>query len=301
MELQQLKYFQTVARLEHFTHAAEELYISQPSLSRSMARLEEELGAPLFDREGRQVRLNRLGRTFLRRVERAFYELEEGQRELADLIGPERGLVALAFLHTVGTRLLPALLSAFRAEHAQISFRLYQNSAGVMLSQLEEGEIDLCITSPLYDKPGLGWAHLMTEEIFLAVPANHPLASRRSVHLREAADESFISLKPGYALRNISDSLCRQAGFEPKVAFEGEEITTARGLVAAGLGVALVPALAWQGVTDPLPVRLHIEEPICQRTISLAWVEGRYLSAAARLFRDFVIEHFPRIQAIDRY
>src|SRR5690349_12115287 len=121
MELQQLKYFQTVARLQHFTRAAEELYISQPSLSRSIARLEEELGAPLFDREGRQVRLNRLGQTFLKRVERVFNELEVGQRELQDLIGPEKGLVAVAFLHTVGVRLLPLLLSAFRAEHPNIS------------------------------------------------------------------------------------------------------------------------------------------------------------------------------------
>lgn len=296
MELQQLKYFQTVARLQHFTRAAEELYISQPSLSRSIARLEEELGAPLFDREGRQVRLNRLGQTFLKRVERVFNELEVGQRELQDLIGPEKGLVAVAFLHTVGVRLLPLLLSAFRAEHPNISFRLFQNSAGVMLNQLEEGEIDLCISSPLYDKPGLGWAHLMTEEIFLAVPAGHRLAHRKSVKLSEAADEYFISLKPGYALRNIADGLCRQSGFEPKVAFEGEEITTARGLVAAGLGVSLVPGLAWQGVTDPLPVRLHIEEPVAQRTISLAWVENRYLSAAARLFRDFVIEHFAELE-----
>jgi DNA-binding transcriptional LysR family regulator len=296
MELQQLKYFQTVARLQHFTRAAEELYISQPSLSRSIARLEEELGAPLFDREGRQVRLNRLGQTFLKRVERVFNELEVGQRELQDLIGPEKGLVAVAFLHTVGVRLLPLLLSAFRAEHPNISFRLFQNSAGVMLNQLEEGEIDLCISSPLYDKPGLGWAHLMTEEIFLAVPAGHRLAHRKSVKLWEAADEYFISLKPGYALRNIADGLCRQSGFEPKVAFEGEEITTARGLVAAGLGVSLVPGLAWQGVTDPLPVRLHIEEPVAQRTISLAWVENRYLSAAARLFRDFVIEHFAELE-----
>lgn len=296
MELQQLKYFQTVAHLQHFTRAAEALFISQPSLSRSIARLEEELGAPLFDREGRQVRLNRLGQTFLKRVERAFNELEEGQRELQDLIGPEKGQVSLAFLHTFGVRLLPRLLSAFRAEHPNISFRLFQNSAGVMLHQLEMGEIDLCFASPIYDKPGVAWAHLMTEEIFLAVPPGHPLATRQSVKLAEAANEYFISLKPGYALRTIADQLCRQAGFEPKVAFEGEEITTARGLVAAGLGVTLVPALAWQGVTDPLPVRLHIEEPLAQRTISLAWVEERYLSAAARLFRDFVIEHFDKVE-----
>lgn len=165
-----------------------------------------------------------------------------------------------------------------------------------MMQQLETGEIDLCIASPMYDKPGLGWAELMTEELFLAVPLGHRLAERHSIKLIEASNEYFISLKPGYGLRNIADALCHEAGFEPKVAFEGEEVTTARGLVAAGLGVALVPAMAWQGVADPLPVRLRIEEPICQRTIALAWVEGRYLSAAAQLFREFVVAHFAQLE-----
>jgi len=292
MELQQLKYFQTVARLQHFTHAAEELFISQPSLSRAIANLEEELGAPLFDRLGRQVRLNRLGRTFLRRVERIFVELEEGKHEVADLIGPERGVVTFAFLHTVGARLLPGLLSSFRAQHPHIDFRLSQNSAGLMLQQLEEGEIDLCIASPSYQKAGIGWVNLMTEELFLAVPPNHPLAGRGSVRLIEVAEENFISLKPANGIRQITDNLCRQAGFEPKIAFEGEEMNTARGLVAAGLGVSLVPELAWQGISDPLPARLRIEEPLCQRTIGLAWMEERYLSAAARLFRTFIIDYF---------
>jgi len=295
VDYQQLKYFQTVAHLEHFTRAAQELYISQPSLSRSIARLEEELGAPLFDREGRQVHLNHLGRPFLRRVERAFYELEEGRRELADLIGPERGLVALDFLHTVGAHLLPGLLSSFRGEHPQVSFRLFQNGAAVMLNQLESGDIDLCISSPLEGRIGINWANLMTEELFLAVPPGHPLAARNSVRLDEVAEEYFISLKPGYGLRTIADQLCQQAGFVPKIAFEGEEITTARGLVAAGLGVALIPAMAWQGIAGPLPVQLHVEEPVCQRTIALAWVEGRYLSAAARIFRQFVVDYFAAI------
>ncbi len=292
MDLAQLKYFQMVARLEHFTRAAEELYISQPSLSRAIARLEEELGAPLFDREGRQVRLNRLGRTFLRRVDRVFVEIEEGKREMQDLIGPEHGLVALAFLHTVGAQLLPEMLRAFREQHPHVTFQLSQNSTSFMLNQLEAGEIDMCIATPVPGHEGLGWAELMKEELFLAVPPGHRLAEYESVDLAEAAEEDFICLKSGYGMRSISDDLCHQAGFSPKVAFEGEELATVRGLVAAGLGVALVPTLGWQGVSDPMPVRIHIRKPISERTISLAWVENRYLPAAAGLFRQFVMKYF---------
>ena len=294
MDMQQLRYFQTVARLEHVTQAAEELSISQPSLSKSIARLEEELGVPLFDHHGRRIQLNQFGRAFLRRVERAFSELEEGQREVEDMAGPERGLVGLAVLYTVGAHLLPDLLSAFRARHPHISFRLFQNAAHTLLSQLDKGEIDLCISSPLSERPRVTWAPLMTEEIFLAVPPGHRLASRSTIHLRDVAQEPFISLKPGYGLRDMTDRFCQQAGFEPSSAFEVDELTIVCGLVEAGFGVAFIPALARRGVAEP--VQLHIEEPPCQRTIGLAWMEGRYLSSAVRLFRQFVIEYFAQLE-----
>jgi DNA-binding transcriptional LysR family regulator len=297
MELQQLKYFACVARHEHFTRAAEELYIAQSSLSRAVAKLEEELGVPLFERTGRQVKLNRMGRLFLQRVERVLLELEEARRELADLSGAEQGQVALAILPTFGAQLLPGLLSEFKIKHPGISFRLYQNSATAMVDQLQEGEIDLCISAPLIQRSGVSWVELMSEEMYLAVPPDHRLSKRGSIRLAEVAEESFVSLKHGYGIRDLTDNLCRLAGFEPEIAFEGEEIGTMRSLVAAGLGVALIPALAWQGVAGPLPIRLHVSEPECRRPVGLAWVEGRYLSAAARLFRDFVVEYFRRFPA----
>jgi DNA-binding transcriptional LysR family regulator len=296
MELQQLKYFQVVAKLEHMTQAAKELYIAQPSLSKAIARLEEEVGAPLFDRQGRQIRLNQSGRTFLARVERAFAEIEEGQREVADLVGLERGLIGLAVLYTVGANILPNLLHAFRTEHPHIRFRLFQNAAQVMLNQLDAREIDLCITSPAPENQEIDWAPLMTEEIFLAVPPGHPLASRSSICLSEVAHEPFVSLKPQHGLRQTTDEYCRQVGFKPEVTFEGDELTLVRGLVAAGIGVAFIPALAWQQETEHMPVRLHIEEPRCQRTIGLAWIRDRYLTSAAHLFRQFVVQYFAHLQ-----
>ncbi|NWJ48376.1 MAG: LysR family transcriptional regulator [Chloroflexi bacterium] len=292
MELQQLKYFLSVAKLQHFTHAAEELFISQSSLSRAVAHLEEELGVPLFERQGRQVKLNRMGQLFMRKVENALKELEDGRRELEDMNSSEKGQMALAILPTVGVHLLPGLLSTFRAEHPLITFRLFQNSATAMIDQLERGEIDLCISAPVIEKTQVSWEVLMTEEMYLAVPPGHRLANRPCINLVEVAEDNFISLKHGYGLRDLADNLCREAGFEPKIAFEGEEIGTARSLVAAGLGVALIPALAWQGVIDPLPVQLKVEKPLCQRQIGLAWVDSRYLSAAAQLFRQFAITYF---------
>src|SRR5262249_40871751 len=163
MDLLQLRYFQTVARYEHMTQAARELMIAQPSLSQTIARLEEELGVPLFDRQGRHIRLNQFGRTFLQRVERIFTELEDGRRELADLAGLEQGRVALSIF---STPLLADLLSAFRVEYPRVSFRLslqHTSSAREIQQQLEWGEADLCITMAPIEHPDITWLPLFTE------------------------------------------------------------------------------------------------------------------------------------------
>ncbi|MBE3561363.1 MAG: LysR family transcriptional regulator [Ktedonobacteraceae bacterium] len=297
MDLQQLRYFQAVARLEHISRAAEELYVAQPSLSRAIARLERELGVPLFDRHGRQVRLNRLGHTFLQYVEQALAKLEEGKRQIADMAGLEQGQVVLAVLYTVGAQLLPELLKAFREQHSSIQFQLSQNAAHVLIDQLSKGEIDLCITSPQPEEPDIAWTPLRTEEIFLVVPPNHRLAGRDSVYLHEVAQDAFIALKHHYGLREITDHFCRQAGFTPRITFEGDELVLVRGLVTAGLGVAFMPALALYNTGEPGPSCLHIADFPCQRTIGLAWIRERYLTAPARLFCRFVIEYF---QAFNR-
>lgn len=292
MELRQLEYFLVVARREHFTQAAKELHIAQPSLSRAIGRLEAELGAPLFDRTGRQVRLNAFGQRFLRHVERACNELEDGKRELQAILDPEGGSLGLGFLHTAGVKLVPSLLNAFRKSYPLVKFQLVQDSGVNLLHQIRAGTIDLCIASLPPEWQGLGWAELLQEEIFLAVPPKHPFAGRASLCLSDAANESFVSLKPGNGFRLLTDSLCRKAGFEPKVVFEGDEVVTVRGLVGAGLGVALLPALAWQDAVGPLPSHVHVARPQCRRTIDLIWLESHYLSPSAKLFQQFVIEYF---------
>ncbi len=290
MEWQQLEYFRAVAREQHFTAAARRLMVSQPAISRSVSRLEHELGLPLFDRVGRSVRLNRYGRAFLRRVERALDEIAKGQRELADMVGPVRGSVAVGFIQTFGAQFLPDLVAGFRVEHPQVEFKLSQGSTGLLLDQLVAGETDLCLLSTHPELAELSWARLFDEEIYAVVPSGHRLARRKSIRLAELANDSFITFKQGWGLRQLNEELCQRAGFQPKATFEGDEIQTVYGLVAAGLGVALIP---------PLPVSemqratwLHVSDPRCERTMGLAWIQDRYLSAVAILFRDFIIQSF---------
>jgi DNA-binding transcriptional LysR family regulator len=292
MDLLQLHYFRTVARLEHVTRAAEELRGAQPALSKTIARLEAELGVPLFDRRGRRVALNACGRAFLRHVQRVFREVEDGRQELADLAGLARGTVTVA---ATTLRLLPDLLGAFLECHPGVKFRLTQASTAEMQEQLVSGEIDLCLASAPIVGPAIRSVALFTEDILLAVPPRHRLAGRGRIPLREVAAEPFISAKRGYWSRDLTDDACRQAGFIPDTICEGDEPGAIRSLVAAGLGIAFLPTSARRASTGPEVAWLHITEPVCQRTVSLVWREERYLSAAARRFQQFVMEYFASI------
>jgi LysR family transcriptional regulator, transcription activator of glutamate synthase operon len=292
MDLLQLRYFRTVSQLEHMTQAAHSLSISQSSLSKTIAHLERELGVSLFDRQGRQIRLNQYGKAFLQRVEQVFAALDDGQRELADLAGREQGRVALASMNVY---LLPDLLHAFLEHHPGINIRLFGNPREATLVQLERGEVDLFFTTPPIERPGIEHVSLMMEEILLAVPLGHRLAERETIRLGEVAHEPFLALKPGYSLRELTDTWCQQEGFTPNVVFEGDEPVALLHLVKAGLGIACLPALVWKSVPEIAVAHVPIEKPRCQREMLLLWSKERYLSVAAREFRDFLIAYFAQL------
>ncbi|TJZ56854.1 LysR family transcriptional regulator [Streptomyces piniterrae] len=289
MDLLSLRYFRAVARREHISRAAEELRVAQPSVSRTIARLEAELGVPLFDRQGRTIRLNRYGAAFLRRVERALDELDDARREVADAAGLDHGGVALA-----AETLLPLseLLGAFRTAHPKVTMRVLQATPEVMRNQLRAREVDFCVASQPLDGPGLEAVRLLHEEVLLAVPAGHPLAARDRVSVADIADEPFISTRPGHWQRALLERLFTTIGRSPVISCEGEEPGATHFLIAAGLGIGLLPSIAR---TDPsvLPLAwLRLDTPDCARTLSLVRRKDSYLSSAAARFRDMAVAHF---------
>jgi DNA-binding transcriptional LysR family regulator len=290
-----LRQFAVVAREQHLTRAAEILGVPQPTLSRAIARLEADLGVPLFTRPGRSIRLTRHGKTLYEYSERIIPALTSALTHLLSEADPERGRVALGFLHTMGTDAVPRLLRDFRALHPGVRFALVQGGSESLLARLREGELDVYLTAPLPSEPGIAARPLDEQRIDLFVPAGHPLARRRGgVALAEAAGEDFICMEPGYGLRAITDDLCRAAGFEPRIAFEGEEADTARGLVGAGLGVSLLPATA-ASMTDPAVAAVRVTAPKAARTLGIAWQTDRPLTAPAAAFRDFALTYAGRL------
>lgn len=290
MEWNQLEYFKTVAEMQHFTQAAKKLAISQSALSRSIANLEAELGFPLFERYGKKISLNNHGKIFLTHVERALLEISQGRQSVQDLINPEYGCVSLAFLHSLGSNIVPNLLGKFRQLYPKVEFKLSQNGTSFLLKQLVMGEIDLCLCSPMQNQDSIGWIDLFAEELFVCVPLNHPLAAKSQITLHEIAAEPIITFKKDYGLRILTDQLFQAADIQPLITFEGEEIMTVAGLVEARLGVALIPHIA--GLNNENIVFLPISTPKCSRIIGIAWNKSRYLSPVAKRFKDFVAASF---------
>ncbi|MEU2107485.1 LysR family transcriptional regulator [Streptomyces sp. NPDC019507] len=281
-----LAYFAGVARHEHVTRAAQELGVPQSTLSRAMVRLEQDLGVTLFTRKGRTVSLTPAGRDFLVSVERALAEVERAAEAVRADADPSAGKVAFGFLHTMGSETVPELIRAFRVDHPRIRFTLVQNYGEAMIERLRAGDLDLCLTSPVPDAPDLVARRLDEQRLRLVVPDDHRLATRKRIRLAEAADETFVTLEPGYGLRRITDALCAEAGFSPRVAFEGEEAETLRGLVAAGLGVALLPPPA---VPRPGVVELTVTAPRAVREVGVAWLDGHVDTPPVAAFKKFLL------------
>ncbi|MEK3724354.1 LysR family transcriptional regulator [Paenibacillus sp. FSL H8-0034] len=293
MDLLQLKYFQTVAKYEHLSRAAEELRIAQPSLSQTISRLEKSLGYQLFTRNGRKIELNECGKAYLRRIENVFMELNEGLREMEEISRKNNEKIAIAV--TIPS-ILPDLIVGFKNLYPQVRFRQYQSSSALMSKQLESAEIDLGISTVELISENLQWIPLLREEVLLTVPPGHRLADRTSIRLDEVKSEPFIAMPAGHGFRDITEDFCREAGFTPFTAFEGDEAGITQKLVARGLGVAFYPSITSFNSASSDTVKLRIEEPSCFRTIGLLLNKKHYLTSTVHNFIDFVIDHFEQIK-----
>ncbi|HEY3469050.1 MAG TPA: LysR family transcriptional regulator [Amycolatopsis sp.] len=268
------------------TRTAELLGVPQPTVSRRLAALADALGAPLTVPDGRGIRLTRAAELLAEAAERGLAAVETGVRLAREEVAPESGHVVLGFLHLLGRSLVPSLLAGHRARHPGVRFTLVQGSRQEMIDRLVGGELDLALLAPLPAVPSLESAGLVQEEILLSVPAGHHLAGRESVRVAELAEEEFVLLEQGYGVRTLTDELCAAAGFTPRIAFEGQESDTVRGLVAAGLGVALLPRF---GPGTPAGVAEVPLSPTPYRTIGLAWRADEPMTPAVMGFREHVL------------
>ncbi|MGV0810729.1 LysR family transcriptional regulator [Mycolicibacterium boenickei] len=293
MHTDELQWFVVLAETEHVTDAAAELGISQPTLSRALARIEEQVGVPLFDRVNRRLRLNAYGHILLEHARRSIAEIHLATERIAELRDPDTGMVRLAFLHSQAGWFVPDLLRRFRAEAPLVRFELFQGPAHHIVERLAGGESDLAITSPRPD--GLRWRGLYVERLCLAVPREHRFARRSRIRLADAGAEPFVALASDFGLRQLTDELWAEAGISPPVVFEAMEIPTMEGLVAAGFGVAVVPVPRPERA-EPGAAYVPLSESSAKRQIGLTWNADRQLPPAAARLAEFIMRNVHEFQ-----
>ena len=201
MDVQSLRWFQLVADGATVTEVAELHMVSQPGVSRALARLEEEVGSPLLLRSGRMLRATHAGMVFKRHVDAALHSFDDGLAAVEQLIDPETGSVSIVFQLSLGTWLVPDLVDTFRSDHPRVRFRLHSSDDARGSMVLADSHLDLELTARRPTEEGVSWEHLFTQPLVLAVSLEHPLADRTEVRLEEVADDDFVMLRPSWELR----------------------------------------------------------------------------------------------------
>jgi DNA-binding transcriptional LysR family regulator len=288
MTLTQLECFLAIARTRHFGRAADQLGKTQPALSVQMRRLETDLGITLFERIGRQVQVTGAGELLVPHAERILADVHESRTRMLEAKGGSVGVVRIGVLPTVAAHFLPAVLRVFKEQFPDVIVSLREESrTAIMLPLIRNSEIDIAIGLRAGPSDGLRSHDLLTENLSLAVSRRHPLARKSAVALRELEGERFILYKSElHSTRQLTLEFCRNAGFEPKVEFESEQAETIQNLVAANLGVTILPDMVFEHRVAADLIRVRIFPPTPGRTIAATLKTGRYLATTGRRFLE---------------
>lgn len=286
MEIHQLRYFCAAARTGNFTRAAEQEHVAQPSLSQQILKLEEELGAKLFDRLGRRAALTQFGTAFLPRAQAILRELGAARCEIQEMAGSEAGQVRLGAIATIAPYLLPDVLSSFCLHHPDIELHMVEDITTTLVAKLRDGSLDLALLAGPISGQDLIYEDILSEPLYLAVPDKHWIARRKSVALAEIENEPFLLLKEGHCFRETTISACRRARFRPNVVFESGQFATVLGMVDAGVGVSVIPEMAIEKRSRCKFVR--IKDRLAYRRLGFVYLKHHFQTKAQRT----VIEYF---------
>lgn len=283
MELQQLRYFVAVADTGKFTAAARDLHVAQPSISKQVRKLEDELGAALLERRRTGVALTDAGAILLPWAKRMLADLDGARSEVAGLATLERGRLSVGATPSLSTVLLPRVLAAFHAEHPGITLSVVEAGSRDLVDRLAAGELDLALVIlPVRREELFETTPLIREELVLAVAKGHPLARRKTVRVGDLRGVPLVMFRDGYDLRSATITACERAGFHPTFAVEGAEMDGVLRMAAAGVGVAVVPRMVVERGGPLVAVRLV--QPTLSRSVGVAFRRDRHHSRAADAF-----------------
>ncbi|MDK2585021.1 LysR family transcriptional regulator [Romboutsia sedimentorum] len=288
MNLQQLQYLKSIAETENFTLSAQLLSVTQPALSKSISKLEDELNVPLFEKNGRNIKLTNFGKIFLSHTNIALAEIEKGVRELQDITNPNTGTISISSTSTVSTFFMPFIISGFLNINPDAKFQFNHQCVRSILKDLKSRKIDLGFydsvdSIELNDE--IESISIKKEEYVLIVPKNHSLSNKPEISLRDLKHESFVASCEVNKDKMISYS--KSLGYIPKISIQPSDASMLEGLVAAGVGISIVPNTPL--INTNIVSIIKIKENIKDRTIYMGWLKNSYMSPVAKAFKDYVI------------
>jgi LysR family hydrogen peroxide-inducible transcriptional activator len=293
LKLKDLRYLTALAATRHFGRAAAACFVSQPTLSAQLRKLEAYLGVQLIERQPRHVTLTEAGAAIAARARQIIGTSDEIVRLAQDWRDPLAGRLRVATLPTIGPYLLPQLLLRVRKALPQLELLLYEYQTEPMLERLRAGDIDLGILALPVQEDGLEAMPLYDEPFLLAVPEQHRLAARRQVQIAELNDDTLLLLEEGHCLRDQALSVCARSRAHEKQDFRATSIETLRQMVAAGAGVTLLPALACRGTYEAAAGMrlLNLVKPTPSRRIGALWRQSTARASAIAAFCELLIRH----------
>jgi DNA-binding transcriptional LysR family regulator len=291
---QRLRAFREVAHRGSFSAAADSLSYTQSAVSQSIAALEADMGVTLLERDRRGARPTRSGEALLTHADAILARLDAAEAEVAAIAGLRGGRLAMASFPTAGATIMPLAVATFRAAHPEVSLSLAEGEPEEIAPRLRAGEFDLAllfefegVTEEL--GPGLRRIDLLEDPMYLALPIDHRLADVPRIRLQDLSEESWVQTSAESPCARHVVRSCHRAGFEPDVSFETDDYQTVQGLVAAGVGVALIPQLALSSVRDDIAIRaLHPRAPV--RTVTAATGRGEGVAPAAERMLEILAD-----------
>ncbi len=287
MNLQWLYYFKAIAEQEHYTKAAEKLHVSQSNLSHAMKDLEQELGAQLFSKNGRNIQLTKYGRLFLPYVQKTLNSLDEGITTLKEYIDPNRGTIVLAGFHSVA-QFSTDLMIRYQSEtnRLDVQFEYSSESWRTVCNKILDGTVDLIISTKM-DNPSVGATYIGTHRLVALVYEDHPFAKRKMISLKDFHEEKFIAFDAKGQIRNQLDGYFKSIAVKPDIITETANDAIVYGFVAAKRGVSIVP---YPLAGAPFGTKIvPIKDKMVERKLYLQWNTERYIPPAAEYFKNYII------------
>ena len=285
-EFHNIQGFVAVARTGNFTKAAEELGLSQSALSRSIQKLESQIGKPLFDRHPRHVTLTDVGKVFFGRSVEILSLVEESFREICE--SKDVGHIRLAAIPTIAPYFLPSLLRDFTLAFPKIRISVLEQPSRTIIKKCRNGEIDAAIMALPFPIETLDAVPLFEEELFLVLPSEHPLGSRNEITLQEIRKIPFVMLSEEHCLSDQVETFCRTESMQPITVERTSQLTTVQELVSLEHGISIVPAMARKLDQSESRIYRSFVEPRPTRTIALVTNSDRYQSPALHTFAEYL-------------